>query len=87
VDSDEKNWQAGEETYHHDFWKYYEYPCPDCKKNMNGTGKMIFNPYYDNWSIQYYCKHCQETNEIYTPDSNQIAKGLKEEATLLSKLP
>jgi hypothetical protein len=35
--------------------------CPECKRPMTATGKLLFDsPPQSRWVVQYYCARCQE---------------------------
>ena len=54
--------------------------CPECKRPMTATGKLLFDSApQSRWVVQYYCARCQEFFSIFAPDKetliNDIARG------------
>ena len=54
--------------------------CPECKRPMTATGKLLFDSApQSRWVVQYYCARCQEFFSIVPENEAEINAIVQEE--------
>jgi hypothetical protein len=54
--------------------------CPECKRPMAATGKLLFDSApLSRWVVQYYCARCQEFFSICSPEREALINAIVQE--------
>ena len=54
--------------------------CPECKRPMTATGKLLFDSApQSRWVVEYYCARCHEFFSIFSPDREALINDIVRE--------
>jgi hypothetical protein len=54
-------------------------PCPDCNREISGTGRIVLDKATGHAFIEFHCPFTRETFPIYRPDQQKLAEELARE--------